>query len=83
MAPMVQLSQGYSATMRRLFTFNRSVPKSSWYSLDRSQKDERLNLYIFLPTMFFSRPKMTDASILVENIYDHRILQFGWLTTEK
>ena len=40
----VQLSQGYRATMRRHFTFHHSVPRSSWYSLDRLQENERLNL---------------------------------------
>ena len=37
----VQLSQG---TKRREFTFYHSVPRSSWYIINRSRNDERMRL---------------------------------------
>ena len=37
-----QMSQGYRATRRRQFTFYHSVARSSWYSFNQPQKDERL-----------------------------------------
>ena len=39
----VQLPQGYTATLRRQFTFYHSVPRNSWYSFYRPRKDERLS----------------------------------------
>ena len=39
----VQLSQDYKATSRRQFTFNHESPRTSWYSFDGPQKDERLS----------------------------------------
>ena len=36
-----QLSVGYRATLRRQFTFYRSVSRSLWFSFNRHQKDER------------------------------------------
>ena len=41
---VVQLSQGYRATKRRQFTFYNSLPRSFWYSFNRSRKDERMSL---------------------------------------
>ena len=32
-----------TATSRRQFTFYHSVPRNSWYSFHRPQKDERLS----------------------------------------
>ena len=37
----VQSSQGYRATTKRQFTFYHSVPRSSWYSLNRFHENER------------------------------------------
>ena len=39
----IELSQGYRATTRRQFAFYHLVPRSSWYSFNRPQKDERLS----------------------------------------
>ena len=39
----LQLPQDCRATMRKQFTFNNQVPKSSWYSFDQPRKNERLN----------------------------------------
>ena len=39
----VQLSQDYTATSRIQFTFHNSVPKISWYSLNRPREDEQLS----------------------------------------
>ena len=39
----VQLFEGYRATTTRQFTFNHSVPRSSWYSFDQPQNNRRLN----------------------------------------
>ena len=39
----VQLPQAYRATTKRQYIFQHLVPRSSWYSLDLSQKDKRLS----------------------------------------
>ena len=39
----IQLSQGCRATTRMQYTLNHSVPRSSWYSIDQPQKNERLS----------------------------------------
>ena len=39
----VQLPQGCRATTGKQFTFYHEVPRNSWYSFDRPQKDERLS----------------------------------------
>ena len=41
---VVQLSEDYTAPKRRQFTFYHSVSRSSWYSFNRSRKDERMSL---------------------------------------
>ena len=41
---VVQLSQGSRATKMRQTTFNNSLPRSFWYSFNRSWKDERMSL---------------------------------------
>ena len=42
-ASMPQLPQCYKATVRRQFTFYHKLPRNSWYSFDRTQKDEKLS----------------------------------------
>ena len=37
----VELSQGYSVTTRRQFTFYYYIFRTSWYLFDRPRKDER------------------------------------------
>ena len=55
---VVQLSKGYRATKRRQFTFYHSVPRSSWYSFNRSRKDERMSLSWSYPVVF--NPRLLD-----------------------
>ena len=40
---VLQLLQGHRATTRRQFTFCHYIPRNSWYSFNRPQKDERLS----------------------------------------
>ena len=60
----VQLPQGYTATLRRQFTFYHSVPRNSWYSFYRPRKDERLSRPWSHPVVLSMGPLDWESSAL-------------------
>ena len=52
------------ATLRRQFTFFHSVPRNSWYSFYRPQKDERLNQSWSHPVILNMGPLDWESSVL-------------------
>ena len=60
----IQLSQDYTATTRRQFTFHHSVPRSSSYPFNRPLKDGRLTWPWSHPAILNSGPLDWECSAL-------------------
>ena len=65
----VQLCQGYRATSMRQFTFYHQVPRKSWYSFDRPQKDERVSRPWSHPVVLNMGPLNWKYSTLTTRLY--------------
>ena len=60
----IQQPQDYRAILRRQFTFYHQVPRKSWYSFDRPQKDQRLSWPWTHPMVLNTRPLVWESSTL-------------------
>ena len=69
---------GVRATSRRQFTFYQSVPRNSWYSFYRPQKDEKLSRPWSHPVVLNTGPLDWESSTLTTRPLLHKCLEF-WI----
>ena len=76
-----QLSQDFSVTTRRQFTFYHQGPWTSWYSFDRTQIDERLSqlwsppVVLNLGLLDPESSARTPRPLLLKKVYDKDCLE--------